>query len=70
MADPRFMFLGLLSLALGCFSAAVITPKIIEAQARQQCLAHAWSPESHAEHMKFCQTYGYPTSDNYSTFNN
>ena len=59
MADPRFMFIGLLSLGLGCISAAVVTPKIIEGQLRKQCLTHDWPLNQHQTHVKFCQYNGY-----------
>ena len=59
LADPGFMFIGLLSLALGTISAAVVTPTILEAQARKQCLNHDWPPHQHQNHVKFCQYNGY-----------
>tara|TARA_R100000697_G_scaffold89721_1_gene101625 strand:- start:102 stop:362 length:261 start_codon:yes stop_codon:yes gene_type:complete len=70
LADGRFMFISVLFLALGCISAAVIAPTIHEALDRRQCLNHDWSPERHAKHMQYCQTNGYPTNKNYSTFSN
>ena len=59
LADPGFMFIGLLSLALGTITAAVVTPTILEAMARKQCLNHDWPPHQHQEHVKFCQYNGY-----------
>ena len=59
LADSRFMFIGLLSLALGCISAAVVTPTILEAQARKQCANRDWQPHQHEAHVKFCQYNGY-----------
>jgi hypothetical protein len=56
------MFIGTLVLALGTISAGVVLPKVLEGQARKQCLNHDWPAESHAVHMEFCQTYGYPTN--------
>ena len=56
------MFIGTLVLALSTISAAVVLPKVLEGAARKQCLNHDWPVESHAVHMEFCQTYGYPTN--------
>ena len=56
------MFISTLVLALGTISAAVVLPKVLEGHARKQCLNHDWPAESHAVHMEFCQTYGYPTN--------
>jgi hypothetical protein len=59
LADANFVFPGLLLLALGCISAAVVTPTILEAQARKQCLNHDWPLDQHQAHVKFCQYNGY-----------
>ena len=59
LADPGFMFIGLLSLALGTISAAVVTPTILEAQARKQCLNWDWPSDQHQAHIEFCQRNGY-----------
>ena len=61
-ASAPIMFIGTLVLALSTISAAVVLPKVLEGQARKQCLNHDWPAESHAVHMDFCQTYGYPTN--------
>ena len=58
-ADPEFSFIALLLLALGTISAAVVTPTILEAQARKQCLNHDWPAHQHQNHVKFCQYNGY-----------
>jgi len=61
-ASAPIMFIGTLVLALGTISTAVVLPKVLEGQARKQCITRDWSPEAHAAHMDFCQTYGYPTN--------
>ena len=61
-ASAPIMFIGTLVLALSTISAAVVLPKVLEGAARKQCLNHDWPVESHAVHMEFCQSYGYPTN--------
>ena len=58
-ADPEFSFIALLLLALGTISAAVVTPTILEAQARKQCLNWDWPSDQHQAHIEFCQYNGY-----------
>lgn len=62
LASARITFIGTLVLALGSISAAVVLPKVLEGEARKQCITRDWSPEAHAVHMEFCKTYGYPTN--------
>ena len=61
-ASAPIMFIGTLVLALGTISTAVVLPKVLEGQARKQCLNNDWPAESHAVHMEFCKSYGYPTN--------
>jgi len=59
LADPRFMFIGLLSLALGSITAGIVTPVIIEGQDRKQCLTQDWPAHQHQASVEFCQYNGY-----------
>ena len=61
-ASAPIMFMGTLVLALSTISAAVIVPKVLEGQTRKQCKLNDWPAESHAVHMEFCQSHGYPTN--------
>jgi len=58
LADPGFMFIGLLSLALGCIAAGVITPTIIEAN-RKQCANRDWPLDKDQMHIDFCHAEGH-----------
>ena len=58
-ADPRFMFISLLLLALGTISAAVVAPTFIEAATRKQCLNRDWPLDQTQAHIEFCHSNGY-----------
>ena len=61
-ASAPIMFAGTLVLALSTISAAVVVPKVLEGQARKQCINQDWPAHQHAAHIDFCITYGYPTN--------
>jgi hypothetical protein len=61
LADPRFCFISLLTLALTMIGTPFIASAFIEGATRKQCLNRDWPADKHAVHMDFCNAYGYPT---------
>ena len=62
LADPRVTFVSTLVLVLCFIGAGVVGLKIVEANARKQCLAQDWPTDKHSVHLQLCNYHGYPTS--------
>ena len=59
LADPRFMFLSLLLLGLGCISTAVVIPPIVEVEFRKQCANRDWPLHQDQAHVDDCHAEGH-----------
>ena len=59
LADPGFMFIGLLILALSTIASATVLPTYLEAKAREQCAYKLWPQSKEANMVTWCNFHGF-----------
>ena len=58
LANAKIAFFGTCTLAAACIATALIAPRNVEAELKQQCLTQDWPVHQHKAHAEYCMSLG------------